>query len=165
MAKRVVAGRFVLAERLGAGGMGVVHRAWDRQRREWVALKQVTDPALLADFDAEQALRVRHRHVAGPTERVAGALTMELIRGGSLQLLLEEQGPLPTSYAVVLLDQLLAGLAAIHAAGLVHCDLKPANLLLEPTGGGRPHLRISDFGVAARVLAPPGPVGAGTPGF
>ena len=77
---------------------------------------------------------------------------MDLVRGGSLDALLRRHGPLPASYVVVLLDQLLQALDAVHAAGVVHRDVKPANLLLEPTGTGRPWLRLGDFGVA--TLAP-----------
>lgn len=64
-------------------------------------------------------------------------------------------GPLPESYVAALLDQLLHGLSVVHAAGIVHRDLKPANLLLDATGTGRPHLRLSDFGIAGLLDEPP----------
>jgi eukaryotic-like serine/threonine-protein kinase len=73
------------------------------------------------------------------------------VRGGTAERLLAEHGALPASYVVVLLDQLLDALAALHGAGLVHRDVKPANLLLEPTGARRPHLWLADLGVATRI--------------
>ena len=60
----------------------------------------------------------------------------------------------PTAYVRVLLEQTLDALAAVHAAGVVHRDVKPGNLLLEPTGTGRPWVRLADFGVAARTSEP-----------
>ena len=89
---------------------------------------------------------------------------MDLVRGGSVQTLLGDHGPLPESYVAVVLDQTLQALEAIHAAGVVHRDIKPANLLLEPTGTGRPVVRVGDFGVAAlvddvRLTRVPGAIG------
>ncbi len=160
--------RYVLADRIGAGGMGTVWRAWDREERRWVAAK------LLASYDAwslerfvrEQHLRVRHRHVVQPTDLVAGGFTMDLVRGGSVAQLLARHGPLPDAYVRVVLEQTLEALVAVHASGVVHRDLKPGNLLLEPTGTGRPWVRVSDFGVAAvageeRLTRVPGGVGTG----
>jgi serine/threonine-protein kinase len=93
---------------------------------------------------------------------------MDLVRGGSVDDLLAEAGPLPTSYAALVLDQLLQALAAVHAAGVVHRDVKPANLLLEPTGDGPPYLRLGDFGVAVPVedvRLTRGPAVVGTDGY
>jgi serine/threonine protein kinase len=80
--------------------------------------------------------------------------TMDVVRGGSLAHLIGDYGPLPPHYVGVLLDQLLSGLAAVHAEGVVHRDIKPANVLLEATGTGRPHVRLSDFGIAMRKGEP-----------
>ena len=148
--------RYVLADQIGAGGMGTVWRAWDRLDRRWVAAKLVTayDEATVIRFVREQAVRVRHRHVVPPTGILPGGLVMDLVRGGNVAQLLAQHGPLPESYVRVLLEQTLDALAAVHAAGLVHRDVKPANLLLEPTGTGRPWLRLGDFGVAARTGDP-----------
>jgi serine/threonine-protein kinase len=76
---------------------------------------------------------------------------MDLVRGGSVQTLIGDHGALPASYVAVVLDQTLQALEAVHDAGVVHRDVKPANLLLEPTGTRRPHVRLGDFGVAALV--------------
>jgi serine/threonine-protein kinase len=123
---------------------------------------------MLLRFVREQSVRVQHPHVVAPSGWAAEddrvVFTMDLVRGGSVATLLREHGPLPASYVAVVLDQTLQALQAVHAAGVVHRDLKPANLLLEPTGTGRPHVRLGDFGVAAladdvRLTRFPGSVG------
>lgn len=160
--------RYLLADRIGAGGMGTVWRAWDRQERRWVAAKLLAsyDAASLQRFVREQQLRVRHRHVVQPTGLLDGGFTMDLVRGGSVEQLLRRHGPLPDAFVRVVLEQTLEALVAVHARGVVHRDLKPSNLLLEPTGTGRPWVRVSDFGVAAvvgedRLTRVPGGVGTG----
>jgi serine/threonine-protein kinase len=155
-----VAGRYVLLDQVGAGGMGSVWRARDERTGDLVAVKVLGQhsAALLARFVREQAVRVRHPHVVAPhgwaAEDDLVVLVMDLVPGGSVADLLRERGPLEAGTAAVLVEQLLMGLAAVHAAGLVHRDVKPANLLLEATAGGpdgQPHLRLGDFGVAAPV--------------
>ncbi|WP_415839454.1 serine/threonine-protein kinase, partial [Nocardioides zeicaulis] len=166
----VVAGRYVLLDQVGAGGMGSVWRARDERTGHEVALKVLGrhGAALLARFVREQAVRVRHPHVVAPhgwaAEDDLVVLAMELVRGGSVADLLREHGPLDPGTVAVLVEQLLLGLSAVHAAGLVHRDVKPANLLLEATGEGPPHLRLGDFGVAApiadrRFTTVPGAIG------
>ncbi|MBA2955035.1 protein kinase [Nocardioides sp. MAH-18] len=169
-----LAGRYQLLDRIGSGAMGSVWRATDLRTGETVAAKVLGahDSAMLLRFVREQSLRIRHPHVLAPTGWAADdhrvVLGMDLVRGGSLDDLLAETGPLPTSYAVLLLDQLLQALAAVHAAGVVHRDVKPANLLLEPTGDGAPFLRLGDFGVAVPVedvRLTRGPAAIGTDGY
>ncbi len=160
--------RYLLTDRIGAGGMGTVWRAWDCQERRWVAAKLLVsyDAGSLQRFVREQELRVRHRHIVRPTGLLDGGFTMDLVRGGSVEQLLARHGPLPDSFVRVVLEQTLEALVAVHASGVVHRDLKPGNLLLEPTGTGRPWVRISDFGVAAvagdeRLTRVTGGVGTG----
>lgn len=166
----VIAGRYTMLDQIGAGGMGSVWRARDVRSGEIVAVKVLGQhsAALLVRFVREQAVRVRHPHVVAPISWAADddlvVLAMDLVGGGSVQDLLDEQTTLPVGYAAALLEQLLQALAAVHAAGLVHRDVKPANLLLVPTQGARPHLRLGDFGVAApiadaRFTTVPGAIG------
>jgi eukaryotic-like serine/threonine-protein kinase len=164
-----VAGRYVLADQIGVGGMGAVWRARDLRTGAWVAAKLLGrhDAGLLLRFVHEQSVRIRHPHVVAPSGWAAEdhlvVLTMDLVRGGSLADLLHAHGRLPDGVVRVLLDQMLQALVAVHAAGVVHRDLKPANVLLEATGAGRPHARLADFGVAATAaeqrLHASGPIG------
>lgn len=170
----VFAGRYELVDPLGEGGAGVVWRAWDRRERRYVAAKVLrqVDSASLLRFVREQAVRIEHPHVltplgwAGEDDKVL--LTMPIVAGGSVATLIGDFGPLPPRLVAVLLDQTLAALEEIHGRGIVHRDVKPANLLLEPTGRGMPHLWLSDFGVAAPVDEPRlthSPVALGTEGY
>ncbi|MCL7379497.1 serine/threonine-protein kinase [Streptomyces sp. 35G-GA-8] len=156
----VFAGRYELIDPIGRGGVGAVWRAWDHRRRRYVAAKvlQQSDAHTLLRFVREQALRIDHPHVLAPASWAADddkvLFTMDLVSGGSLAHVIGDYGPLPPRFVCTLLDQLLAGLAAVHAEGVVHRDIKPANILLEATGTGRPHLRLSDFGISMRKGEP-----------
>ncbi|MEV1079935.1 protein kinase [Streptomyces sp. NPDC050211] len=156
----VFAGRYELADPIGRGGVGAVWRAWDHRRRRYVAAKvlQQSDAHSLLRFVREQALRIDHPHVLAPASWAADddkvLFTMDLVAGGSLVHLIGDYGPLPAPFVCTLLDQLLSGLAAVHAENVVHRDIKPANVLLEATGTGRPRLRLSDFGIAMRLGEP-----------
>ncbi|MER6075453.1 protein kinase [Streptomyces sp. NPDC001817] len=156
----VFAGRYELADPIGRGGVGAVWRAWDHRRRRYVAAKvlQQRDAHSLLRFVREQALRIDHPHVLAPASWAADddkvLFTMDLVAGGSLVHLVGDYGPLPPAFVCTLLDQLLSGLAAVHAEDVIHRDIKPANVLLEATGTGRPRLRLSDFGIAMRLGEP-----------
>lgn len=156
----VFAGRYELVDPIGRGGVGAVWRAWDHRRRRYVAAKvlQQSDAHALLRFVREQALRIDHPHVLAPASWAADddkvLFTMDLVAGGSLVHLVNDYGPLPPVFVRELVDQLLAGLTAVHAEGVVHRDIKPANVLLEATGTGRPRLRLSDFGIAMRLGEP-----------
>ncbi|MFF4015532.1 protein kinase [Streptomyces sp. NPDC001843] len=156
----IFAGRYELVDPIGRGGVGAVWRAWDQRRRRYVAAKvlQQRDAHSLLRFVREQALRIDHPHVLAPASWAADddkvLFTMDLVAGGSLVHLVGDYGPLPPRFVCTLLDQLLAGLAAVHAEGVIHRDIKPANILLEATGTGRPRLRLSDFGIAMRLGEP-----------
>ncbi|MFJ3974548.1 serine/threonine-protein kinase [Streptomyces sp. NPDC090021] len=156
----VFAGRYELIDPIGRGGAGAVWRAWDHRRRRYVAAKVLlqSDAHTLLRFVREQALRIDHPHVLAPASWAADddkvLFTMDLVGGGSLGHVIGDYGPLPPRFVCALLDQLLSGLAAVHAEGVVHRDIKPANILMEATGSGRPHLRLSDFGISMRKGEP-----------
>ncbi|MFE2282636.1 serine/threonine-protein kinase [Streptomyces sp. NPDC059443] len=156
----VFAGRYELIDPIGRGGAGAVWRAWDHRRRRYVAAKVLlqSDAHTLLRFVREQALRIDHPHVLAPASWAADddkvLFTMDLVAGGSLAHVIGDYGALPPRFVCTLLDQLLSGLAAVHAEGVVHRDIKPANILMEATGTGRPHLRLSDFGIAMRKGEP-----------
>ncbi|MEV4425598.1 serine/threonine-protein kinase [Streptomyces sp. NPDC053792] len=156
----VFAGRYELIDPIGRGGAGAVWRAWDHRRRRYVAAKVLlqSDAHTLLRFVREQALRIDHPHVLAPASWAADddkvLFTMDLVAGGSLAHVIGDYGPLPPRFVCALLDQLLSGLATVHAEGVVHRDIKPANILMEVTGTGRPHLRLSDFGISMRKGEP-----------
>src|SRR5262245_45702698 len=155
----VLAGRYRVAVALGAGGMGAVYRADDLTLGQPVALKFMgglggDDHLARLRHEVRVALEVTHANVCRVFDLVEGEagpfLTMELVEGGSLADLLRQIGRLPGEKAEDIARQLCEGLAAIHARGLLHRDLKPGNVLLDDRG----RVRIADFGLA-------GPAGAG----
>ena len=151
----LLAGRYRVEARLGAGGMGTVWRAHDQQLDRDVALKVLGpslagDPALAERFDREaRALAaVASPHVVAIYDVVArpGAdpfIVMELCPGGSLGDRLDRAGRLPVDDALPLLADAAEGLAALHARGILHRDVTPRNVLL---AGGR--AKLGDLGVA-----------------
>lgn len=161
----VFAGRYELVDPLASGGGGVIWRVWDLRHDEYRAgkvLKQSHSDSLIR-FMRETSWRVEHEHVITPLGWVGEddkvMFTMPLIRGGSLAQIIKEQGALPPSWAVLVIDQLLQALEAVHNRGLVHRDIKPANILLDPSdpadnGMGAPMTYLSDFGIAAPVGDP-----------
>ncbi|MFB9315680.1 serine/threonine-protein kinase [Nocardioides plantarum] len=170
----VFAGRYELLDPVATGGMGTIWRVLDRSDGQLKAAKilRQSDAASLLRFVREQSVRIDHTHVvtplswAGVDDRVL--FTMPLVHGGSVADLLHEHGALPPRWVAVLTDQLLQALEAVHAAGIVHRDVKPGNLLLEPTGTRTPHLRLTDFGIAVPLDQPRmthGAQGIGTPGY
>lgn len=156
----VFAGRYELLDPIATGGMGTVWCVLDRSDHQVKAAKilRQSDASSLLRFVREQSMRIDHLHVvtpqswAGMDDRVL--FTMPLVRGGSVAGLVKQYGALPLRWVAILLDQTLHALEAVHAAGIVHRDVKPGNLLLEPTGTGRPHLRLTDFGIAAPLDEP-----------
>ncbi len=155
----LIAERYELRGILGAGGMGIVYRAFDRQIADLVALKILqtdgeTSPTLIERFrrEARLARRVTHANAARVydlgVEHGRWFLTMELVDGESLQALLERETSLPLRRSCEIATDICAGLGAIHKAGVVHRDLKPGNVLLER--GGR--VVITDFGIARQLV-------------
>jgi len=151
-----IAGRYRIAELLGAGGMGEVFRARDLVLEEDVAVKflpedRANDEGFMRRFvnEVRLARQISHPsvcrvHDIGEVEGRA-FLSMEYIDGEDLASLLRRIGRLPPEKAYELAQQLCAGLSELHEAGLLHRDLKPANLMID--GQGR--LKLADFGLAA----------------
>ena len=145
---------------VGRGGMGVVYRARHLELDRTVALKvigsdQLEDPAIRERFlrEARAAASVDHPHViplhyAGEEDGVA-FLVMRFVEGDDLRGLVRREGPLAPARAADIAVQAGDALDAIHGAGYVHRDVKPANLLLDRSG----HVYVTDFGVAKRVLS------------
>ncbi|MGW0752287.1 serine/threonine-protein kinase [Streptomyces sp. NPDC002587] len=165
--RQLIDGRFELVAPLGSGGMGTVWRARDIALHREVALKEVRppDPATaaaqpgLADQLRERAVRearalarlahphvVTIHHIVEPADGSEGHpwIVMELVRGGSLHDRLAG-GPLPPAEVVRLGLDVLSALRAAHAEGVLHRDVKPANVLLRPDGSAV----LTDFGIAA----------------
>ncbi len=147
---------FEIRDVLGAGGMGVVYRAFDTQLGRAVALKFLLphynlDAAAKARFqrEAHSAAALDHPnlctvHEVGTTERGWLFLAMSLYEGETLRARLKRDGRLPIDECVGIARQIAEGLRAAHAAGVVHRDLKPGNVMLLPDGA----VRILDFGLA-----------------
>jgi eukaryotic-like serine/threonine-protein kinase len=148
-----LAGRYRLEERIAAGGAGEVWRGHDRVLARAVAVKLLRpeyaeQPEALARFrsEARHAASLSHPGIAQVYdygEDRQPFLVMELVEGPSLAVVLAS-GPLDTWHAMDVVAQTATALAAAHAAGLVHRDIKPGNLLLAPGG----HVKVTDFGIA-----------------
>jgi hypothetical protein len=146
--------RYTAVRLLGAGGQGMVWLADDRELGEQVAIKVLTrlDPVAAERVRREVRLcrRLRHPNLAEIYELIeAGdhlAVVMQHLPGGSLAERLRD-GPLPAGEVVRTSRQLLAGLAHLHAAGIVHRDVKPSNVLLAADGTAR----LADFGLLRPV--------------
>jgi serine/threonine-protein kinase len=172
-AHEVLGQRYEILGLLGAGGMGNVYKARDLELDEIVALKVlrpelVGAPGSLERFRREVKLarRVTHANVARVFDLGEQGgdkiITMEWIDGEALSALLEREAPLPVSRAVELIGAIAAGVGAAHAAGVVHRDLKPDNVLLAKDG----RVLVTDFGIA-RAVATAVTVGSfvGTPAY
>jgi HAMP domain-containing protein/tRNA A-37 threonylcarbamoyl transferase component Bud32 len=153
---RLFAGRYEIQDELGAGGMGVVYRAFDREVGEIVAIKAIRpdvkhlDPTLLDRFKQELRLarRITHRNVVRTFDlgEVDGIyyITMEFVHGTTVSRLIKDAGRLAIPAALTIGKQVCRALEVAHEAGIVHRDIKPQNLLVDQTG----FLKVTDFGVA-----------------
>ncbi len=151
------ANRYKVLETIGRGGMGVVFRAKDGQLDEVVALKTLRsdvlsqDPTLLQRFKLEIKLarKISHRNVLRTHDfgEWAGTpyISMEYLEGVTLKDLQKRKGALPLGVGLQIAKQMCHGLAAAHAQGVVHRDIKPQNMLIIPETGD---LKIMDFGIA-----------------
>lgn len=166
---RFVDGRYRIIEKLAEGGMGSVFVAEHLTLGKLVALK-VIHPTLAGDTDfaerfAREAMvsaKLDHPHVAsamdyGRLPEGGAYLVLQLVRGPSIQDVLERKGALAWPRVCAIGAQVADALAAAHAEGIVHRDLKPENVLLERRDDGAEHVKVLDFGIARVDSSPDGP--------
>jgi serine/threonine-protein kinase len=163
------AGRYEIKGILGQGGMGVVYRALDRELGELVAIKTLKadamadDPALLQRFKDEIRLarKITHRNVVRTHDlgEVEGMyyITMEFVEGQSLKQLIQARGRLPVPVMLTVGKQLCRALEVAHEQGVIHRDIKPQNIAVEPSGT----IKVMDFGIARLVTRTEGVTQAG----
>ena len=157
--ERFVAGRYRLRAVIGRGGMGVVWRARDELLNRDVAVKEVIWPPDLQEAEretvrrravreAQMAARLHHQNVVGVYDIFEDdgrpVIVMELLPFGSLRDTLCDGGPLPSARVARIGLGVLAGLRAAHEVGVIHRDVKPANIMLGPED----RVVLTDFGVA-----------------
>ena len=154
MRTEVLAGRYVLREVLGTGGMATVWRATDEVLDREVAVKVLspqfaTDAGFLARFEREarHAARLSHPRLVTVfdcgVDRGVAFIVMELVAGRTLRQVLDDRGSLPLGEAVGIAAAVCEALDVAHAAGLVHRDIKPANIFVS-----RGDVKVLDFGIA-----------------
>ncbi len=156
----ILAGRYEIIKQLGEGGMGAVFKARDIELDRLVALKVIRpelagNPAILQRFKQELILarKITHRNVIRIFDLgVADGfrfITMEYVEGEDLSSVLEKRPKLEPEEAVNILRQVLGALQAAHTEGVVHRDLKPQNIMIDPTG----RACVMDFGLARSLEA------------
>ncbi len=176
LAGAVLGGRYVLDQRIGNGGYGEVWHATDNVLSRPVAVKllhsryaQRGDALARFQTEARHAGALSHENIAQvydygePADGQPPYLVMELVDGPSLEAVLAD-GPLDTNRTMDIVAQAAVGLQAAHAAGMIHRDVKPGNLLLAPGGT----VKITDFGIAHTVGSVPVMATGeliGTPGY
>ncbi len=150
--------RYLIASRLARGGMSTVYLATDQRLEREVALKVLHqhlagDPAFLDRLgrEAKAAARLSHPHVVGVLDqgedRGIAYLVMEYIKGHTLRDVINDKGALTPRLALALIDPIVEGLGAAHAAGLIHRDIKPENVLISDDG----RIKLGDFGLARAI--------------
>jgi hypothetical protein len=156
-------GGFVIESVAGRGGMGIVYRARQHEPGRVVALKVIApelagDPSFQERFKSEGriAARLEHPNVipvyAVGEDRGVLYIAMRFVVGTDLRTVIKEEGRVEPRRAAVLVDQVAQALDEAHRHGLVHRDVKPANILIT-AAGGREHVYLTDFGLSRQVAA------------
>lgn len=145
--------RFELLDRLGSGGMATVWKARDRESGHFVAVKMLhphlaEDPSVVARFEREVGYAPASPHIVQVlgfgTRDGSPYIVMEYVAGPSLREVMAARGPLPWDEVRWIMRDIAEALAAAHAAGVVHRDVKPSNILIAPDGTAK----LADFGIA-----------------
>ena len=153
-------GGYLLERLVGVGGMAAVYQARDERLGRVVALKLLAgDEALRNRFvrEARAVAAVDHPHIipvyeAGEADGMQ-FIAMRFVAGGTLQGVIGDSGALPPRRAAAFISQVASALDAAHAAGLVHRDVKPGNILVDTRRGGPEHAYLTDFGIARAMLS------------
>ena len=158
MVERVLDGRYALEMLVGSGGMADVYRAKDQLLERTVAVKILhqqyeNDTEFIARFqrEAKAAARITHPNIVNVYDvGVADGrhyIVMEYVPGRTLKERIKEEGSVPAAEALNIARQIAGALAQAHANNLVHCDIKPHNILVMPDG----NVKVADFGIARAV--------------
>lgn len=157
---RALGSRYELVEVIGAGAMGKVWRAWDRTDQKYLAAKVLrseltSDPEILARFIQERSilLGLRHPNIVEVSDLVVEgdslAIVMDLVEGPGLRGLMQSEGTLAPAVALQVAASVLDALAVAHAAGTLHRDVKPDNILLASDRDSiADAVKLTDFGIA-----------------
>src|SRR5258708_6748332 len=160
---------YLLERLVGVGGMAAVYRARDERLGRVVALKLLAgDESVRSRFvrEARAVAAVDHPHIipvyaAGEADGVQ-YIAMRFVAGDTLQGVLSAAGTLTPRRAASFIEQVASALDAAHAAGLVHRDVKPGNILVDVAAGRGEHAYLSDFGLSKRSMAASGLTATGT---
>ena len=158
----LVAGRYALAEKVGSGGMGVVWRGYDELLQRQVAVKELHFPPHMSEEERERLARrtLREARAVAAVDDPSAVrvfdiveqdgrpwIVMEYLDGSTLTDVIRERGPLPSDEVIHIGQALLDALEAAHAAGVLHRDVKPSNVMIAPDG----RVALTDFGIATSL--------------
>ena len=155
MNEKILAGRYVLVEQIGVGGMAIVYRAIDRNTGHSVAVKVLKpefnrDAEFVSRFqrEAEAASKMTHHNIVNLLDVGMDGenryLIMEYVKGKTLKEVIQEKGRLSAPVAVQITIRILSALQHAHQNGIIHRDIKPQNILVHADG----HIKVADFGIA-----------------
>ncbi|MFA5137802.1 MAG: serine/threonine-protein kinase [Elusimicrobiota bacterium] len=155
---------YVLTQTLGRGAFAEVWKAWQSRTRKWVAVKVFTQRRgvnwVFLQREVERLIRLdKHPHIVSLLDADLDAdpayYVTDLMEGGSLERFVEKGEPATIETAARWMREIADALAYVHSKGLIHCDLKPANVLLDEQG----HVRVADFGQSRVVTESAGALG------
>ena len=155
MREKILAGRYVLVEQIGVGGMAIVYRAIDRNTGQSVAVKVLKpefnrDAEFVSRFqrEAEAASKMTHHNIVNLLDVGMDGenryLIMEYVKGQTLKEVIQQSGRIRPATAVQITIRILSALQHAHQNGIIHRDIKPQNILVHADG----HIKVADFGIA-----------------